>query len=70
MTPDLFGPRPRRSPRVMMHVIDAGDGCESAIARFRCGRCGHETDWQDVRTTTEGRRGVPCPKCNPETEAS
>lgn len=61
---DLFGDRPRRAPRVMMHVSDAGNGCESAIARFRCARCGHETDWLEVQTITEGRRGLPCPECN------
>lgn len=56
-----------------MGVMDAGEpGC-----RFRCRRCGHETDWIGVwsvkdgwertdqpLTLTEAKRGVPCPKCN------
>jgi len=64
-TVDLFGSKPRRSPRVMMHVVDAGgDGSDSAIAVFRCMRCGHETDWLVVESITEGKRGVPCPSCN------
>lgn len=72
MSIDLFGPRPRRAPRVMMHVNDAygGDGDDAAVAVFRCARCGHETEWTGVRTITEGRRGKPCPKCNPSTEAA
>lgn len=63
-------PKPRRQPRKMMHVCDAGDcGCsigdsESHSVRFACRRCGHETDWVQVRNVTEGKRGMPCPKCN------
>lgn len=55
---------PRRPRLVRMHVFDAfGDNGED-VCRFRCNRCGHETDWIRVRTTTEARRGLPCPDCN------
>jgi len=62
---DLFGTKPRRNPRVMMHVIDAGtDGCNDVI-HFECRKCGHDTGWIiDTKTVTENKRGVPCPKCN------
>lgn len=61
---DLFGPRPRRAPRVMMHAIDSGsfpDG-ESA-GQFLCKRCGRESDWI-YASPSELRRGVPCDNCN------
>ena len=69
MQPTLFDdePRKRAKPRVMMHVVDAGQGeCYggSHIVVMQCGRCGHKTDWFQVNTTTEGKRGKPCPKCN------
>ncbi len=72
---DLFGfTRQRKKSagrRVLMHVIDAGDhGCvsdDAGIAVYKCGRCGHETDWTPFRTFTEAKRGIPCPKCNPTT---
>ncbi|KJS38257.1 MAG: hypothetical protein VR70_10510 [Rhodospirillaceae bacterium BRH_c57] len=62
---DLFGPRPRRKPRVMMHVYDAGEvpGMGCAIC-LRCARCGHDTDWVLMRTLSEDKRGRPCPNCN------
>lgn len=63
---DLFGPKPRR-PRVhRMHVIDAGAGAVGLIARFQCSRCGDESDWLEIANVTEGKRGIPCPKCNGE----
>jgi hypothetical protein len=64
---DLFPDAPRRPPRVMMHVSDAGDGSYAGaphIATFRCIKCGYETDWMPIQTISEGRRGKPCPKCN------
>lgn len=69
--PTLFEvdpPTPRAKPRVMMHVIDAG-GCDNLeggahIVVFQCGKCRHKTEWQEVQTVSEGKRGFPCPKCN------
>lgn len=62
MSKSLFDnpPKPRAKPRVMMHVIDAGDG----MAQFGCRKCGHETDWESVESVTVAKRGIPCPKCN------
>jgi hypothetical protein len=51
-----------------MHVVDAGNGNTAdapKIARFECKRCGHDSGWAKVRTATEAKRGIPCPKCNP-----
>lgn len=65
-TPTLFDLGPRRSPRVLMRVIDAGEGSHHA-GRFavylECPRCGHQTGWCEVRSVTEART-QPCPKCN------
>lgn len=58
-------PRPRVKPVKRMHVIDAGIREDSAeIAVFECSRCGHKTDWTEIRATTEAKRGLPCPNCN------
>jgi len=57
---DLFGPRPRRPRRVMMHVADAG----IEMARYECAKCGHKTDWEPIESVTEVKRGKPCPMCN------
>lgn len=72
---DLFEEvRPRRKPRVMMHVVDAGcapggdlHGDHDGIAVFECRKCGHKTDWLGFRTVTEAKAGLPCPNCNPPT---
>jgi len=73
---DLFkatgvtAPRHRAKPLVRMHLTDAGDsGCvmnppDAYIACFKCHKCGHSVKWVQVNTTPEGRRGLPCPKCN------
>ena len=71
MSADLFGPKPRRKARRLMHVSDAGDCCtaeggDAVIVQFKCVRCGHETDWMEVATATEAKRGIPCPRCNEE----
>lgn len=77
MATDLFGdipqpaPRPRQSPRVLMHVCDAGD-CHTGAAedlgkpmcRMKCRCCGAETDWLVFDTVTEAKRGIPCETCN------
>jgi hypothetical protein len=60
---DLFG-RPKRKRVRMAHVVDAGNGCESMVVQFGCKVCDWRSDWMKMRTVTEGRRGVPCPKCN------
>ena len=69
MSPGLFPDAPRRVSVKRMHVADAG--CE-AIS-FECHHCGHKTGWlmwnRKEITVTEARRGLPCPKCNPDTKA-
>lgn len=59
---------PRKAPEKLMHVSDArGDCCgedDGAVVRMQCRRCGHETDWLHFATTTEAKRGKPCPVCN------
>lgn len=71
-TADLF-PKlvpPRRKPRVLMHVWDAGPNPNSldedggGIAIFECSKCKHQTDWLSFRTFTEAKRGIPCERCN------
>lgn len=69
LLPGFENPRPRRSHRKLMHVVDADyDGCTidggEHRVRFGCHWCGHETNWVVVRNVTEGRRGRPCPVCN------
>lgn len=56
--------KPSRPRRVMMHVVDAGQGC----AQFKCSRCGHVSGWLTVdedESVSSLKRGRPCPKCNP-----
>ena len=69
---------PRQRPRKLMHVFDAGDagGCHVTETgafmddvRFRCARCGFETDWVNIQRT-EAKRGVPCPRCNDDAPAA
>lgn len=51
---------PRRKPRHLMHVEDAGDGI-----LLKCVHCGHSTGWiVATLTVTEYKRGIPCPECN------
>lgn len=69
MFADMKPPRQRPRPQKRMHVCDAGDGpccCDETpiSVRYRCHRCGHETDWMGARTVTEAKRGYPCPVCN------
>ena len=57
----LFPPPPRQAPRKLMHVAEASGG----MIRLVCKACGYDTDWiKQDRTTTEYKRGVPCPTCN------
>ena len=74
MATDLFGEKPRRPRRWLMHVVDAGDSncCDDGPAgqpvavRYACTRCGLETDWQTAENISAAKRGVPCPNCNEE----
>ena len=62
---DLFGARPRRARRVLMHVFDAGDAeAGNPIVRLLCKRCGFESEWLKCETVIEARKGKPCPSCN------
>lgn len=57
---ELLEKLPRRKPRKLMHVCDAGDDC----AKFHCGHCGYTSAWLYFETVTEAKRGIPCPQCN------
>ena len=65
MAGDLFGQATkRRSPRAMMHAVDAGsfpDGEDAA--RFVCRRCMADTGWI-YASRKDVRRGIPCTQCN------
>lgn len=64
MTIDLFGPRPRRAPRKLMHVVDAFEHGGKQIVELQCPRCEHRTGWVEFATVTEAKAGAPCPECN------
>ena len=59
-TNDLFGDKPRRRPRVLMHVYDAG---YEAI-KFKCSKCGFSDWYHNDMSVSEAKRGIPCPECN------
>lgn len=63
--------KPTKPRLKRMHVIDAGDPGividGEFIARFACKRCNTETDWIEVKNTTEAKRGIACWVCNPDT---
>jgi DNA-directed RNA polymerase subunit RPC12/RpoP len=67
---DLFAELkpPRKAPQKLMHVWDVDGSCccdeSPAPVKYKCSRCGHETDWIEPRTVTEAKRGIPCPVCN------
>ena len=58
---------PRRKPRKLMHVVDAGP-CESrdheTIVVMECNRCDLKTDWFAMPTVTAAKRGIECPRCS------
>jgi hypothetical protein len=57
--------KPRKKREYLMHVCDAhsdDDGVQDV--RFKCWRCCTETDWIEVATVTEAKRGIPCEVCN------
>lgn len=73
MTPDLFGARPKRRRRVMMHATDVGQPPYSMKGWrtdkggfFECKRCGHVAGWRFNMVESEIWRGIPCPICNQE----
>lgn len=72
MRNDLFGVKPRRKKRTLMHVTDAGmfpDG--KYCVRFKCKKCGHDTGFvYDTLTTGENKRGIPCPECSTQDTAN
>lgn len=48
LTLDMFsvdGEKPHKPPRVMMHVVDAGQSEGAPIICFECPKCGHNIDW-------------------------
>lgn len=63
---DLFGKKPRRSPRKMMHMIDCGPG-DPNVGKFECKKCGFVSQWLFEVTNKELKHGIPCQMCNPET---
>jgi hypothetical protein len=67
-TLDMFsdsGVKPRRTKRIMMHVVEAGQSNSGKVIQFECSKCFHNTDWiVDDRSVSENKRGKPCPQCN------
>lgn len=66
--PDTIQSTKRKPPRVLMHVVDAGDHFGehegAVIAVMQCNRCKHQTYWTVFKNVTEAKKGIPCPKCN------
>lgn len=59
--------KPKRRMRgQLMHVCDAGCGEEKQVVQFQCAKCKYQSDWCEFDTVTEAKRGLPCPKCNPQ----
>jgi len=60
--------KPRKKARKIMHIHDAGCGegmfGVDMMCMFKCHHCGYISDWMPVETTTEAKRGKPCPECN------
>lgn len=57
--------KPRKKPQKLMHVIDAGPGeGDWCNVEMQCNHCKLVTEWFQVRTVTEAKRGIPCPRCN------
>lgn len=56
---------PRASDTKRMRVADAGHMGGGKGIRFECPHCEYDTGWiVDEWTTTENKRGFPCPICN------
>lgn len=67
MKSDLFPEtiQARKRPRMLMHMIDAGDTGTSAgtWSQFKCRNCCHIEQYEGM-TAAAIKRGVPCPICN------
>lgn len=67
--PDMFPKPPRKKPRVLMHVEDAGGSCSGGSedtglwVLMKCATCGYGEERYDL-SVTEAKRGTACPKCN------
>ena len=50
----------------LMHVYDAGPAFDDLhhMVKMRCDKCELMTEWYAVRTVTEAKQGIQCPKCN------
>ncbi len=70
MAADLFGEKPRRPRRWLMHPFDGTDNPagdrdgNTIIVRYRCGQCDTETGWVPTRNVSTAKRGIPCTQCN------
>ena len=58
LLPGIVAP-PRKAPRVLMHVIDAGS---YNFPRWKCPKCGHDVEIHH-RTDPPVSYRRPCPKC-------
>lgn len=61
-TAEMFLKQPRAKARVMMHWDDAG---ADNGGHFVCPRCKYAS-WYFDCSTTDFKRGIACPNCNPE----
>lgn len=66
---DMIGKPARKMRGQLMHVCDAGCGDSAPIAQLQCQKCGHRSGWLKFDTVTEAKRGLPCPKCKPESRS-
>lgn len=61
---ELFAKPPRKAPRVIARMTDAGNFPDGRMAaRFVCRKCDW-SEWLAVETEGEVQRGHPCPQCN------
>lgn len=61
----LFERPARKKRRVVARMIDAGNFPDGRMAvHFACRHCGW-VQWLAVANFTGGKRGHPCPHCNP-----
>ena len=62
--------KPRKKREWLMHVCDCGTGNADGLTgtqelvKYRCNKCGHETDWIVMPNVTAAKRGIPCVACN------
>jgi len=59
------GVKPRRKPRIMMHVTEAGQSNSGKVIQFECSKCLYNTGWlDDNHSLSTNKSGMPCPRCN------